>query len=198
MLESWQVFLTGVVLGISIAAPPGPVNAAAAYQVTKSWFAGWSTLLGATTADAIFFLLTYFGVTALIVSSEIRNLLFVFGGCFMLYLAALTLKSARREPRERKRSGRPYILGLTIGLSNPFQLAWWVAVGVGMVTTFGLSIVLGFFTGIVAWTLLFPTTLRAGMRRYKEVYPYVAYASGALLLAFGVWFLFTAAYSLIR
>ncbi len=197
MLEGWQVFLTGVVLGISIAAPPGPVNAAAAYQVTKSWFAGWSTLLGATTADAIFFLLTYFGLTALIASGEIRDILFLVGGCFMFYLAYVTLKSAKSGPQEGKKSGRPYVLGLTIGLSNPFQLAWWIAVGVGMVTTFGFSIVFGFFTGIIAWTLAFSLLLHAGVSRYREVYPYIIYVSGAILAAFGVWFLFTAVSSLV-
>jgi threonine/homoserine/homoserine lactone efflux protein len=197
LLESWQVFLSGVVLGISIAAPPGPVNAAAAYQVTKSWFAGWSTLMGATTADAIFFLLTYFGLTALIASGEVRDLLFVLGGCFMLYLAFTTLRSAKREPREEKKAGRPYLLGLTIGLSNPFQLAWWIAVGIGMISTFGLSIVFGFFTGIIAWTLLFSTLLHAGISRYREVYPYLVYASGAILVVFGLWFLFTAVSSLL-
>ncbi|MDA4136581.1 MAG: LysE family translocator [Thaumarchaeota archaeon] len=197
MLESWQVFLSGVGLGISIAAPPGPVNAAAAYQVTKSWFAGWSTLLGATTADAIFFLLTYFGLTALIASGEVRDLLFVLGGCFMLYLAYTTLRDAGGEPRQEKKAGTPYVLGLTIGLSNPFQLAWWIAVGIGMISTFGLSIIFGFFTGIMVWTLLYSTLLRTGINRYREVYPYLVYASGAILVAFGVWFLFTAVSSLL-
>jgi threonine/homoserine/homoserine lactone efflux protein len=197
MLESWQVFLTGIVLGVSIAAPPGPVNAAAAYQVTKSWLAGWSTLMGATTADAIFFFLTYFGLTALVASGEIRDALFLVGGCFMFYLAYATLKSAKGGPREEKKGGRPYLLGLTIGLSNPFQLAWWIAVGVGMVTTFGFSIIFGFFTGIVTWTLLYSSLLREGVNRYKEIYPYIVYASGAILAAFGAWFLFTAASSLL-
>ncbi|MDG6926816.1 MAG: LysE family translocator [Nitrososphaerota archaeon] len=192
MLESWQIFATGIFLGISIAAPPGPVNAAAAYQVTRSWFAGWSTLLGATTADVVFFLLTYYGVTALVASGEVRDALFAVGGLFMSYLSYATLRNARREPREEKRNGRPYVLGLTIGLSNPFQLAWWVAVGIGMVSTFGLSIVLGFFGGILAWTLVYSSLLRAGLSRYREVYPYIAYASGVVLLAFGVWFFITA------
>lgn len=195
MLETWQVFLSGVLLGISIAVPPGPVNAAAAYQVTKSWFSGWSTLLGATTADAIFFLLTYFGFTALLAFGEVREILFAVGGVFMLYLAYATLRTKGQE-QAKERSGRPYLLGLTIGLSNPFQLAWWIAVGIGMISTFGLSIFSGFFTGIVAWTLAYSTLLRAGVTRYRRVYPYIVYASGIVLLAFGLWFLFSAVSSL--
>jgi len=189
-----------MLLGISVAAPPGPVNAAAAYQVTKSWFAALTTLLGATTADAIFFALTYYGVTRLIASGEIRDLLFLAGGFLLLYLAVVTFRSARREEsrQQNRRAGAPYILGLTIGLSNPFQLAWWIAVGVGMVTTFGLSIIAGFFAGIITWTISYSSLLREGIRRYRAIYPYVVYASAALLLGFAVWFLVTAASSIFR
>ncbi len=198
MLESWQVFLSGMALGVSIAAPPGPVNAAATFQVTKSWMAGWLTLLGATAADGIFFVLTYFGLTTLIANGEARDLLFVVGGAFMLYLAYSTLKLAKDKPKSGPvRGGRyPFFLGLTIGITNPFQLAWWIAVGVGMVSTFGLSIVAGFFAGIVAWTLFFSTLLRAGLTRYQSVYPVLVYVSGAILLGFGVWFLYSAISSL--
>ena len=194
MLAGWQIFLTGAVLGVSIAAPPGPVNAAAAFQVTRSWLAGWLTLLGATTADGVFFFLTYLGVTALIASSEARDLLFVLGGVLMLYLAMSTLSKAKILPgKVPSRGGRlPYLLGLTIGLTNPFQLAWWIVVGVGMISHFGLGIILGFFSGILAWTIFFSALLREGVSRYQRVYPILAYGSGAILFVFGVWFLYTA------
>ncbi len=199
MLATWQVFLSGAILGISIAAPPGPVNAAAAYQVTKSWLAGWLTLLGATTADVVFFLLTYFGLTALIASGEARDLLFVVGGGFMLYLAFSTLRRAKEPPRTGPVGGGrfPYLLGLTIGLTSPFQMAWWIAVGVGMISSFGLSIVLGFFAGILAWTLSFSALLRKGVMRYRAIYPVLVYGSGLILLVFGAWFLYTAISSLV-
>jgi threonine/homoserine/homoserine lactone efflux protein len=198
LLESWQIFLTGAVLGVSIAAPPGPVNAAATYQVTKSWLAAWLTLLGATTADAIFFVLTYFGLTSLIASGEARDLLFVAGGVFMLYIAYSTLRRARVKQALGPTSGSrtPYLLGLTIGLTNPFQLAWWIAVGVGMISTFGLSIVAGFFAGIIAWTLFFSTILREGLTRYHRIYPVLVYVSGGILVLFGLWFLYSAISSL--
>lgn len=194
MLAAWQVFLSGAILGLSIAAPPGPVNAAAVYQSTRSWWAGWTTLIGATTADGVFFLLTYFGLTALVSSGQARDALFAVGGVFMFYLAYTTLRVARSAPGVRPPATNrvPYLLGLTIGLTNPFQLAWWIAVGVGMVTRFGDSIVVGFFTGIVAWTLFFSTLIHEGVSRYARVYPWLVGASGVLLLAFGAWFLYSA------
>jgi threonine/homoserine/homoserine lactone efflux protein len=135
----------------------------------------------------------------LIASGEARDLLFVVGGVFMLYIAYSTLRRAKVKPASGPvRGGRfPYLLGLTIGLTNPFQLAWWIAVGVGMISTFGLNIVAGFFAGIIAWTLFLSTILRAGLTRYQRIYPVLVYASGAILVLFGVWFLYSAISSLV-
>jgi threonine/homoserine/homoserine lactone efflux protein len=194
LLVGWQVFVSGAALGITIAAPPGPVNATAANQATKSWFSGWLVLLGATTADGIFFLLTYYGLTTLVASEQAREVLFLTGGGLMLYLAFLTLRNARRplEARTQARKGYPYLLGFIIGISNPFQLAWWLTVGIGMVSTFGFSIILGFFSGIVAWTLFFATLVHASISRYKNAYSAIVYASGIILAVFGAWFLYSA------
>lgn len=129
---------------------------------------------------------------------EARDLLFVVGGVFTLYFAYSTLRQAKAMPASGPaRGGRfPYLLGLTIGLTNPFQLAWWIAVGIGMVSTFGLSIVAGFFVGIIAWTLFFSTILRVGLTRYRRIYPVLVYVSGAILVLFGLWFLYSAISSL--
>jgi len=189
----WEFFASGVVLGITIAAPPGPVNAMAAQQASKSWLSSWLVLLGATTADGFFFVLTYFGLTELIASSEVKEALFLAGGVIMLWLAYLTIRSAGKPLQSsKKRTGYSYALGFTIGISNPFQIAWWVTVGVGMIATFGLSIVGGFFTGIVCWTLSFATLLHESVKRYERAYAYVVYASGAILVGFGIWFVYSA------
>jgi threonine/homoserine/homoserine lactone efflux protein len=186
-----QVFLSGIALGFSIAVPPGPVNALAAQQVlTRSWLAGWSVLLGATTADGIFFVLTYYGVVTF-VSTEIVHLLLLAGGAFMLFLSVSTLRRARRpqDVRTTTRSGLPYLLGLSVGLTNPYQLGWWLAVGTGMVEEFGSAVVLGFFTGIVTWTLAFSAMVQAGAAKYSRLYLAIIYASGVMMAAFGLWFL---------
>src|SRR2546430_2876290 len=50
----WAV-LAGAGIGLSLAAPPGPVNAIIASQtVTRSWRAGFLVGMGATTADTVF------------------------------------------------------------------------------------------------------------------------------------------------
>jgi threonine/homoserine/homoserine lactone efflux protein len=198
--DTIQIILSGVALGFSIAAPPGPVSALAAQQVvSRSWSAGWLIMLGATAADAVFFVLTYYGVARLITPGE-RGVLFLLGGALMLYLALSTVKAASRrhvgsslsQPGWWSSSSirrSPFVLGLAVGLTNPFQLGWWVAVGASMVSDFGGGVAAGFFVGIVAWTIIFTTLVHQGVRRYQRLSPAIAYASAAIMVGFGAWFL---------
>ena len=193
--EQLTTLLTGVVLGLSIAAPPGPVNATAAYEVgTKSWLSGWLVELGATTGDGIFFVLTYYGLTKLIAGGRWSQVLFLIGGLVLLFLSYSTIRHAKLTTINRSKSSKksPYLLGLSVAMTNPYQIIWWITVGVGMVSNFGLSILFGLFTGILAWTITYTTVLSVGLSRYQKAYPLVIYASALILGAFGVWFLITA------
>lgn len=153
-------------------------------------------MFGATVADGVFFVLSYYGVATLATSEE-RGILFVLGGALMLYLALSTVKKAERPiagpppPPDRKPSmGRsPFLVGLSMGLTNPYQLGWWVAIGAGMVADFGASVAVGFFAGILSWTLIFTGLVHEGVRRYQRLSPAIAYASAALMAGFGLWFL---------
>ncbi len=200
MPDTLQVLLSGVALGFSIAAPPGPVTALSAQLVvSRSWLSGWLVMLGATVADGVFFVLTYYGIARLVTAEE-RGVLFVLGGLLMLYLAFSTVRTAGRRdagtlpPRSSRWSSTkarrsPFLLGLSIGLTNPYQLGWWVAVGSGMVADFGASVAVGFFVGILGWTLIVTALVHEGVRRYQRLSPLIAYASAAIMVGFGSWFL---------
>lgn len=196
-------------MGFSIAAPPGPVTALSAQLVvSRSWFSGWLVMVGATVADAVFFVLTYYGVARLITPGE-RGDLFLLGGLLMLFLAFSTVRTAGRRdggslpprtsrwsPSSTRRS--PFLLGLSMGLTNPYQLGWWVAVGAGMVADFGARVAVGFFVGIVAWTLIVTALVHEGVRRYQRVAPVIAYASAAIMVGFGTWFLVVGLLTTVR
>jgi threonine/homoserine/homoserine lactone efflux protein len=197
LADSLQVLLSGAALGLSIAAPPGPVTALAAQQVvSRSWLSGWLVMFGATVADAIFFVLTFYGVARLVTREE-RGILFVLGGMLMLYLAVSIARKVSR-PKTSSASSRlpvssrgrsPFLLGLSMGLTNPYQLGWWIAIGAGMVAEFGGGVAVGFFVGILAWTVIFTGVVHAGVTRYERLSPAIAYGSAALMAAFALWFL---------
>jgi threonine/homoserine/homoserine lactone efflux protein len=155
-------------------------------------------MLGATSADGVFFVLTYYGVARLVTTGE-RGALFILGGILLLYLALVTVRRAVRLPSgSLSPSGRwssspmrrfPFLLGLSVGLTNPYQLGWWVAVGAGMVADFGGTVAAGFFVGIISWTLAFTALVHAGVRKYQRLAPAIAYGSAAIMVGFAAWFL---------
>src|SRR5439155_7361910 len=65
VLEILATVLAGMGIGLSLGAPPGPVNAIiASHTVTRSWRAGFLVGVGATTADTIFLAIAFLARTA--------------------------------------------------------------------------------------------------------------------------------------
>ena len=182
----------GVLLGLSIAAPPGPMNALiASNTVTRSRLAGHLTGLGAMTADAIFLAVTVGVGSAIQPTRGFRILLYLLGAGVLFFLAARTYPLLRKGLEVRKLPGsedpaRAYLSGLLLGLTNPFQILWWLTAGLAFMRGIGAAVAVGFFLGILAWILVFPATLDVATRRWRGTYRAVMFFSLIVLLAFGV------------
>ncbi|MGQ9758981.1 MAG: LysE family translocator [Candidatus Methanomethylicaceae archaeon] len=194
--EAFGTFLAGIALGLSIAAPPGPVNAIIAVQSTRSILRGFLVGLGAMTSDATFLTITYYMRQVFEIQGAVRITLSVLSSILLAYLAYMTIKSVRStknpEVTTKKISPIPYLMGLSIGLTNPFQIAWWMSVGLSLISSIGLVIILGFFGGIVFWIISFPILIHFAQSKIPYVYKMVGYVSFVLLLAFSLWFLYNA------
>ncbi|MBM5804458.1 MAG: hypothetical protein FJZ49_00065 [Candidatus Verstraetearchaeota archaeon] len=196
-MDALGILVAGIALGLSIAAPPGPVNTIIAVQsVSRSAAKGFLVGLGAMTADAIFLIITYHLGGVVMINDMIKGVFSVVSCVLMAYLAFLTFKSSQNVDnmmgKGDKRVHLPYLTGLSIGLTNPFQITWWLSVGLYLISSIGLVIIAGFFTGIVLWITLFPTVIHWANNRIPYLYRVVVYVSSALLVAFSVWFLYSA------
>jgi len=197
------ILAAGIALGLSIAAPPGPVNAIIAVQsISKSATKGFLVGLGAMTADAIFLVITYYLGGLIMIDDRVRGAFSVVSCMLMAYLAFITFKSSRDVDSMMGKGDRrvhlPYLTGLSIGLTNPFQITWWISVGLSLISSIGLVIIAGFFTGIILWITLFPTVMHWANNRIPYLYRVMVYVSSALLAAFSVWFLYTAVTLLVK
>jgi threonine/homoserine/homoserine lactone efflux protein len=213
VLGAVTTLLAGVVFGLAIAAPPGPMNAVIAEEsVLRGWLSGVWAGLGAMAADACFFVLALVGAVAVVERvPAVRGAAFAVGGLLMLYFAYGAARDASDErgetaSGERRGFGKAFALAIT----NPFQVVFWLTIGVGMlepgridvleplsgdlagvlvVATGSPALVVGFFAGIALWVVGFPTTLVAAERRAAGVGTTVAYASALVLAGFGLVFL---------
>ncbi len=225
MLEALSTLFAGVIFGLAIAAPPGPMNAVIAEEsVLRGWLAGVRAGLGAFTADVVFFVLALYGaVTFVETYPTVRGVMVGAGGILMCYFAYGAAKSATQSftgtshGDEQNGFKKAFVLALT----NPYQIVFWLTIGVGLlqpgtidvfalvpyvgdsltgslvVETGSAMLLAGFFGGILVWVGGFPAMLVAAESRMDAVAPAVAYASAGILALFGVLFLSDAARTLL-
>ncbi|ELZ00148.1 LysE family translocator [Natrialba asiatica] len=218
MLSVAGTLLAGVVFGIALAAPPGPMNAIIAEEsVLRGWTAGFWAGLGAMLADVVFFVLVLAGVVTLIDRyPAIRPALYLLGGILMLYFALGAIEEARHTASftdGETGSTAGFRKTFALSLTNPYQLGFWLTVGVGLlqpgtldifahvpaidsllagslvVQTGSPELLLGFFGGIGVWIVTYPAALAAAGRRVDALAPAIAALSAVVLVGFGALFL---------
>lgn len=196
MAAAPEAFLAGIALGLSLAAPPGPVNALMLQaSAARGPRAGIPIGLGATTADAGYFLLALAGTLAFLVQRPaLLGVLSVVGAALLLYYAWGSWQAGRAAGAPEPAAAAPerstpagFRDGFLAAATSPFNLAWWVSTGSVLIAQVGLWLVAGMFAGIVAFVLSFSVAvghLGRRVRRFQEV---MAYLSAALLLGFAGW-----------
>lgn len=203
----------GVLFGLALAAPPGPINVVIAEEsVLGGWSDGFRAGLGAMTADLVLLGLALVGAVAVVERRPgLLDLLFVVGGVLMLYFAVGAVRQARTDVEvasDRERRGFTRVL--LLALSNPYQVLFWMTAGVSLLTpgridvlayasdalsglvvveTGSPALVAGLFGGVAIWIVGFPAALSSTGRRVDVAGPAVAYGSGAVLAGFGCYFL---------
>ncbi len=147
---------------------------------------------GALTTDAIYFALTYALRGFVPDDGRVRFAISLAGAFVLLFLAHSTVRNYRSGGSRGAAKGIgqafPYFMGLALGFTNPWQMAWWLTVGLGMMVHMGLTFAVGFFLGIAAWVVALPLAVGVAHRRRPWVYPLVVLGSSAAMVAFAVWF----------
>ena len=189
--------LAGIGIGLSLAAPPGPVNAIiAAHTVTRSLRAGILVGLGATTADTIFLAVSVVAHSAVAGIQGWIPFIALFGAAFMVYLAWRTAKAWRganaildSKPEEHAKS---YATGLSVNITSPYPFIWWLTVGLVLIDQLGPAVLVGFFGGLILWITVFPLALRQAQRHIAQTYHAVLVFSIVCLVGFAAWLVWSA------
>jgi threonine/homoserine/homoserine lactone efflux protein len=131
--------LAGIVFGLALAAPPGPMNAIIAEEsVVRGWFSGFVAGLGAMTADAVFFVLALLGAVAVVEDAPtLQAVMVAVGGVLMLYFAFDAAREAIHTRQFADETGdegdtRGFRRAFVLALTNPYQIVFWITVGVAL------------------------------------------------------------------
>ena len=199
MGEINSFFLRGLIIGISIAAPVGPIGILCIRRtLAEGRIAGLVSGLGAASADAIYGCIAGFGLTFIsifLVSHQVW--LRLIGGAFLCYLGVKTFLSkpaqlAASEPEHRL--ARNYFSTFALTLTNPLTILSFAAIfaGLGLANAGGNYLtagilVLGVFCGSALWWLLLTTGVGLFRAKFsKSGLLWVNRIAGAIITAFGL------------
>lgn len=192
------LFIRGLIIGFSIAAPVGPIGILCIRRtLSEGRASGFLSGLGAATADALYGCIAGFGLT--MISTFLVDQRFwiqLVGGVFLLALGVKTLRSVPAE-RAAAASGvglaASYVSTLFLTLTNPMTILSFAGIfaALGVADTGGdlsaaARLVLGVFIGSASWWLI----LSGGVGLLREklsagVLSWTNRLSGVILLVFG-------------
>lgn len=193
-----SLFLQSLLIGLSIAAPVGPIGLLVIQRTLQRGAAvGLATGLGAAVADAAYGAVGAFGVGALMrVLAGARVPLALGGGAFLLWLAWRTWQAAPAAQAAAPRDGRGLLAAFAgtclLTLSNPATVFSFVAVFGALAAQGAPSspwlMVLGVLLGSALWWLLLSAGVGSLRSRFDaRAQRWVNRGSALLLAGFALW-----------
>ncbi|WP_078409617.1 LysE family transporter [Priestia abyssalis] len=197
-----SVFLSYIFLGLSLAAPIGPVNAAQLDKgIRKGFLHAWIFGLGAVAADAIYMMVVYLGVVRFLDTPFMQTFLWLFG-CFVLTYTGIEslLKAGQIETDSKRRDDshfKSFLSGFFMSISNPLTILFWLGIygsvlaktassyGTSQLALYSTAILIG----ILTWDITM-ASVASGFRRMltAKLLTAISLFSGLSLIAFGFYF----------
>lgn len=197
--------LQNILLGLTLAAPIGPVNVEIIKRGLNSGFRqALFTGAGAMCADATYLTLIFFGLTSFLNNPWMAAFLGIAGSFILIYLGAMSVrdffkKAAATPERQRRIFKYSFVAGFALAISSPMTIVWWTGVFGALMASHGpiqsslaaflscLSILLGCFL----WVFFLATALHWGKKIINEqLTRLVSLIAGLFLIGFGAYFLY--------
>ncbi|MDQ0484931.1 LysE family translocator [Guptibacillus hwajinpoensis] len=197
-----SIFFSYILLGLSLSAPMGPINAAQLDRGIRFGFMNaWLVGFGAMVADGIFMLMIYFGISHVIDTDFMRSFLWLFGCFVLMYTGIESIKNAgsvvEERNSEREANRKSFRTGFFMAISNPLNILFWLGIYGSILaktsSAYGASQLfvysLGIFIGITMWDLTM-AGVATGARKWMspKVLSGISILSGVILIGFGVYF----------
>jgi threonine/homoserine/homoserine lactone efflux protein len=190
-MEFVYSLLFGLLLGFTLTIPPGPMNALIASESVISMRRGVIAGSGAMSADLLLGLIV-FSLRSVFEFGQYVRAVYGLGAVMVAYFGVSVLRS-RAERRTEVPDRRIYARALAVGLTNPFQILWWLTAGLAFAYLGGVLLFAGLFGAIAIWICIFPWALHSGVKRSARAEGAVTVVSASLMFVFAAYFALLAA-----
>jgi len=197
-----------VVISLSGVMAPGPVTAAAIGMGARSRYAGLLIAVGHGIVEFPLMILIVLGAGRILKLPTAQIAIGMVGGMFLLIMAIQMLSGLRSAEKQQVQAAKsaPVLAGIILSAGNPYFLLWWATVGLALATTatgigiwaFVLFAIVHWlcdlvWLGVLSWAS-FKGSVLLGPRRQRIV----LMICSAVLLAFGLFFIYNAGGKLIK
>ncbi|MFD0049017.1 LysE family transporter [Actinomycetes bacterium NPDC127524] len=199
---SFSILISYILLGLTLAAPIGPVNSARLDKGIKNGFwHAWFVGAGSMVADAFFMLLVYLGMVQFLAIPIVQIFLWLFGGFILIYTGTESIFKANSITLSLSRKKEPifkcFLTGFIMSITSPLSILFWLGIygsvlaktaqvnGNGKLLIY-ISMI---FAGLTLWDI-FVAALTTGFRKFLNTTSLKAISiiSGISLIGFGVYF----------
>lgn len=195
-------YLEYILLGLSLAAPIGPINAAQMERGIRSGFwSAWLLGLGSMTVDILYLLVVYLGTVHFLDNSFMKTLLWSFGCFVLLYTGIESLRGVKMDAMQRniiKESGlKSFGTGFLLAVLNPLTIMFWIGIYGSVLAEatkkFGPTELLLCTSCIIFGVFVWDIGMAAVSSRFhrflnNRALSFVSFLSGLSLIGFGVYF----------
>ncbi len=197
-----NTFLSYILLGISLAAPIGPINAAQIEKGIKCGFLhSYLVGFGAMVADFLFMMFVFFGSAHFLTTPFMKTFLWIFGSFVLLYTgieSMITAGSVQFKSNTRDEPAyKSFYSGFFMTLSSPISILFWLGVYGSILAktaeTYGAWDLLlyssGILIGLLAWDLIM-AAVASSFHAFlsQRVLVLISRGSGLSLVGFGLYF----------
>ncbi|MEK3779772.1 LysE family transporter [Paenibacillus sp. FSL R5-0810] len=191
-----------ILLGLSLSAPLGPINAAQLDQrIKKGFWHAWMFGIGAVLADILYMVLVYLGVVHFLSTPFMQTFLWLFGAFVLIYTGVESIINARKVTISST-SGEESVMktlvsGFLMSVSNPMTILFWLGIygsilaktaadnGTGQLFVYSIAVI----SGVVLWDF-FMAMVSSMFRKYlsQRAISIISVLSGLSLVVFGLYF----------
>jgi len=196
-------FLVGIIVGVVISIPIGPINVTVISKGFKKGFHDAIAIgLGASTMDFLYCAASILGLSAFVHKIEVSIIFRIVGFILLVYLGVrditTRIETFRYENIETK-NGKfhsAFLVGVLMYLSNPTLVAFWITLS-GVVQSYseiinnvgdGLLFAFGVGTGTAIWYYSMLKVILHKRNSFKaETLTVLSRISGVIMLGFGAY-----------
>ncbi len=185
-----STFFEGLFIGFGAAIPLGPINLLIMNEALKSYKNALFIGVGAMSADVSYLALILFGASHLLEGTPLFEMLLIFGGSFLLFIAYKIFASRNNTIEKtqyiKERRVIFYLIkGYLLTLLNPYTMLFWLSMSSYSLATNSLFATLfGMLCAIGLWIVLMPLFIYSRRTLISTKLSFILAILSSLLIAF--------------